>query len=168
MRVWMRLNTIVMLAGIVIGLQALQSTAQSRFSPAIQVGDRVITQYELDQRTRFLALLRAPGDPRVIARQQLINEAVQLRAGSLFGIEVSPEELLQSQSEFASRANLTLEQFVTILQQNGVAAETYRDFVRAGVVWRTIVQGRFQSIASEVPSDQIERTFAQTGALAGA
>ena len=111
--------------------------------------------------------VRAPGDPRDIARQQLINEAVQLRAGSFFGIEISQEELLQSQAEFASRANLTLEQFITIIQQNGIAAETYRDFVRAGVIWRAIVQGRFQSIASDVPRDQIERTFAQTGTEGG-
>ena len=163
----MRLKTVVTLAGFLIALLAAQSIAQGRFSPAIQVGDRIITQFELDQRARFLALLRAPGDPRDIARQQLINEAIQLRAGTSFGVEVSAEELLQSQAEFASRANLTLEQFVAILQQNGVAAETYRDFVRAGVIWRAIIQGRFQSIASDVPRDQVERTFARTGTEGG-
>ncbi|MGI9389000.1 MAG: peptidylprolyl isomerase [Boseongicola sp.] len=163
----MRLNALVMIAGLLVGMLATQIMAQNRFSPVIQVGDRIITQYQLDQRARFLALLRAPGDPRDIARQQLINEAVQLRAGSSFGIEVSPEELLQSQSEFASRANLTLEEFVTAIQQNGVAAETYRDFVHAGVVWRAVIQGLFQDTASNVPLDQIERTFAQTGTEGG-
>ncbi len=163
----MPLNAIVIFVGLLIGILATQTMAQSRFSPAIQVGDRVITHYEIEQRARFLGLLRAPGDPRNIARQQLINEAIQLRAGTSFGVEVSNEELLQSQAEFAGRANLTLEQFITILQQNGIAAETYRDFVRAGVIWRAIVQGRFQSIASDVPSDQIERTFAQTGTEGG-
>ncbi len=163
----MRLNMMLIIASLVVGMLASQSLAQGRFSPVIQVGDRVITQYELDQRARFLGLLRAPGDPRNIARQQLINEAVQLGAGKSFGIAVSDEELLQSQADFASRANLTLEQFIEVLQQNGIAAETYRDFVRAGVIWRTIIQGRFQSIARNVPTDQIERTFAQTGTEGG-
>jgi len=166
-RVQIRLNTIVILASLLIGLLATQSMAQSRFSPAIQVGDRVITQYEIDQRTRFLGLLRAPGDPRNIARQQLINEAVQVIAGNSFGVEVSNEELLQSQADFAGRANLTLEEFITVLQQNGIAAETYRDFVRAGVIWRAIIQGRFRESASNVPNNQIERTFAQTGTEGG-
>ncbi len=167
MRVKIRLNGTLIVLGLLIALLANPSVAQGRFSPAIQVGDRVITQYELDQRARFLGLLRAPGDPRDIARQQLINEAVQIQAGASFNVVVTSPELLQAQAEFASRANLTLEEFVTILQQNGIAAETYRDFVRAGVIWRAIVQGRFQDRASDVPRDQVERTFAQTGTEGG-
>lgn len=167
MRVLTRINAFVVVAGLLIGVLAAQSKAQDRFSPVFQVGDRIITQFQLDQRAQFLALLRAPGDPRDIARQQLINEAVQLQAAASFGVAVSEQELLQSETEFASRANLTLEEFVTILQQNGLAAETYRDFVHAGVIWRTIVQGRFQGTAGDVPSDQIERTFAQTGTEGG-
>ena len=167
MRVQMQLRWVGITALLLMWLLATESLAQSRFSPAIQVGDQVITQYEIDQRARFLGLLRAPGDPRDIARQQLINEAVQLHAGASFGVEATPQELSQALAEFASRANLTLEQLITILQQNGIAAETYRDFVHAGVIWREIVRGRFQNIANEVSRDQVERTFARTGTEGG-
>ncbi|MEM9970456.1 MAG: SurA N-terminal domain-containing protein, partial [Pseudomonadota bacterium] len=117
-------------------LMATAAQAQNRFAPIIQVGDSVVTRYELDQRTRFLALLNAPGDPRNIAREQLINEAIQLTAARDLGIVPSPEAIEAGLQEFAGRANLTAEEFTQALGQNGVEAETFRDFVTAGVAWR--------------------------------
>jgi peptidyl-prolyl cis-trans isomerase SurA len=141
--------------------------AQSRFSPVVQVGDAVITRHQLDQRTRFLALLRAPGDPRILAREQLINEAVQQSAAAEAEIEITPEKVQEGLTEFAARANLTAEQFVAALAQNGVQAETFRDFVSAGLAWREYVRNRFRDTAREFPPELIRRTLAQTGTEGG-
>ena len=141
--------------------------AQSRFSPAIQVGDAVVTRYQIDQRTRFLALLRAPGDPRELAKEQLINEAVQQSAAADAEIEITPEEVQGGVAEFAARANLTSDQFVAALAQNGVQAETFRDFISAGVAWRSYVRDRFGETARDLPRDLIGRTLAETGTEGG-
>lgn len=141
--------------------------AQGRFSPVIQVGDTVVTRYQLDQRTRFLALLGAPGDPRELAREQLINEAVQVSAARDADIELSSEEIEAGMEEFASRADLTAEQFLTALGQNGVDAETFRDFVAAGVAWRNYVRTRFTDTARDLPQDVVRRTLARTGTEGG-
>lgn len=152
---------------MLIGMAGL-SHAQGRFSPEVQVGDDVVTRYQIDQRTRFLALLGAPGDPRVLAREQLINEAVQFSAARGAGIELSPEEVAAGTEEFAARANLTAEQFVTALGQNGVEAETFRDFVSAGVAWRNFVRAEYGETAGQTISQtQIARTLAQTGTQGG-
>jgi peptidyl-prolyl cis-trans isomerase SurA len=45
--------------------------------------------------------------------------------------------------EFAGRANMTTEQFVAALAKAGVAEQTYRAFVRAGVAWRNLVRSKF-------------------------
>ncbi|MEM9972106.1 MAG: peptidylprolyl isomerase [Pseudomonadota bacterium] len=148
-------------------LMATAAQAQNRFAPIIQVGDSVVTRYELDQRTRFLALLNAPGDPRNIAREQLINEAVQLTAARDLGIVPSPEAIEAGLQEFAGRANLTAEEFTQALGQNGVDAETFRDFVTAGVAWREYSRARFAQPARDIPRVQIERTLAQTGTEGG-
>lgn len=141
--------------------------AQNRFTPRVQVGEQVITQYQLDQRTRFLSLLRAPGDPRALAREQLINEAVQIQTAQSLGVAVSDAEVESGQGEFAGRANLTRDQFLGALSQNGVQAETFRDFVRAGVLWRNVVRSRFGEQARDIPGDQIERTLALQGTEGG-
>ena len=94
---------------------ATELDAQNRFKPVIQVGDDLITEFELNQRTRFLTLLQAPGDPRNLARDQLINEAIQQRVARENDQLPSEEQLRAGLEEFAGRANLTAEEFVTAL-----------------------------------------------------
>lgn len=142
--------------------------AQGQFSPELQVGESVVTRYQIDQRARFLGLLGAPGDPRALAREQLINEAVQFAAADSAGITLSDEQVAAGINEFAARANLTGEQFVTALGQNGVEAQTFRDFVSAGVVWRNFVRAEYGEAArATVSQGQIARALAQSGTDGG-
>ncbi|NNE88894.1 MAG: peptidylprolyl isomerase [Silicimonas sp.] len=158
-----------LIAAVMILLVSLTGAqAQGRFSPELQVGESVVTRYQIDQRTRFLTLLGAPGDVRTLAREQLINEAVQFAAARAAGIELSEEEVAAGTEEFAARANLTAEQFVAALGQNGVEAQTFRDFVSAGVVWRTYVRSEFgEEARSTVSQAQTTRALAQTGTQGG-
>ena len=43
--------------------------------------------------------------------------------------QISPEQVAQGMAEFASRANLSTEEFVTVTGQMGLDAEAFRDFV---------------------------------------
>ncbi|AZQ67701.1 peptidylprolyl isomerase [Silicimonas algicola] len=159
---------LVLLAMLALVLPFAPAAAQGRFSPVVQVDDTVVTRWQLDQRARFLSLLRAPGDPNELAREQLINEAVQMNAVRAAGEETSPEAVDAALAEFAGRANLTTEEFVTALGQNGVGEETFRDFVTAGIAWRDHVRGRFASAArNSISRDQISQTLARTGTEGG-
>lgn len=156
------------LAIFLLAALAGMSSAQGRFSPELQVGESIVTRYQIDQRTRFLALLGAPGDPRELAREQLINEAVQTTAARGAEIVPSEAEVLAGTEEFAARANLTAEQFITALGQNGVEAETFRDFISAGVAWRDFVRAEYGETASQTISQgQIKRSLAQSGTQGG-
>ena len=64
----MRLLTLL----IPLFLACVGAPATAQFSPVIQVGDKVITGFELDQRRRMLELFRTPGDLKEVAREQLI------------------------------------------------------------------------------------------------
>ncbi|EBA09771.1 peptidylprolyl isomerase [Sagittula stellata] len=159
----MSLKTSLTAASLALGiaLAAAQGTpvaAQGLFSPAVIVNEQVITGYELEQRKRMLQVMRAPGDLNKVAREQLIDDRLRLQAARDAGIQPSPEELLDGMEEFASRASLTREQFTQALAQAGVDEETYRDFVRAGLSWRMLVQQRFAGRAN-VSEDEVDRAL---------
>jgi peptidyl-prolyl cis-trans isomerase SurA len=123
---------------------ALPAPAQdSPFTAAITVNNKAVTHYEIDQRALFLEVLRTPGDLRERAIEALVDDRLRLDAAERFGIEVSDEELAAGLAEFAARAQLDTDTFVAAIGQDGVAPETFREFVRTGIAWRKLVQRRF-------------------------
>lgn len=149
-------------------LAAPTLSAQGQYSPEVQVGTSVITAYQIDQRTRFLSLLGAPGDARTLAREQLINEAIQLAAAREQGVTATPETIEAGITDFAARANLTPEQFLAAIGQAGVSPATFRDFITAGVVWRDTIRARFgEELRASITPIQISRSLSQTGTEGG-
>lgn len=141
---------------------ALPVAAQGLFSPAIQVNDRVITNYELNQRALFLQLLRAPGEPRAAARKQLIEDRLKLDAAQSAGITLSRDDMQRGMAEFAGRANLTAEQFIAEIGKAGVEAQTFRDFVQAGLVWREVLRSRYAGRV-QISEAEVDRALSSQG-----
>nr|WP_277922940.1 peptidylprolyl isomerase [Tabrizicola soli] len=96
----------------------------------------------------FLQLLRAPGNPEDEALKALIEDRLRQTEAERLDLTVSEEEVRQGMEEFASRANLTAEALVGELAKAGLSAETFRDFVSSGLLWRKAVRARF---AGRVP-----------------
>lgn len=117
--------------------------AQDLFAPRIYVNDRAITNYEVEQRALFLRVLRAPGNPEDEALKALIEDRLRQTEAERLDMKVAEKDLTAGMSEFASRANLTVDQFATELGKAGIAPETFRDFVAAGVLWRQVVRAKF-------------------------
>lgn len=151
---------VLLAAGLWAAPQAVH--AQGQFAPAILVNDRVITTFELDQRARFLTLLRAPGDPATLAREQLIEERLKLAAAEQAGTIPTPEDVDAGMAEFAGRVNMDTAQFVQAIGAGGVAPESFRDFVRAGIAWRDLVRVRFTGRV-QVSDRDVDRAI-QSGA----
>lgn len=152
----------VILAALALSLAALLPrplSAQNLFDPVATVNDRVITQFELDQRIRFLELLNAPGDLQEFALQALIDERLQIQAADRLGIELTPEQVRAGMEEFASRGDLDADQFLQALAQEGIAPETFEAFVSAGLLWREVVGSRFGPRA-QVTEAEVDRAIA--------
>lgn len=158
------LNTIAVVLALATGHSAV---AQSGFSPAVIVDDKVITYYEIDQRARLLTAFRTPGAGPDLAREQLIEDRLKQAEMDRAGVSLGPEALQSALEQFAARANLTPDQFITILAQQGVDAATLRDFVSIGVTWRDYIRNRYGRSANVTDAD-IDRAIATTtGAGAG-
>lgn len=136
------------------------SHAQSAFAVAARVNDDIVTNYEIQQRRRFLQLLNAPGEVIANAPEALINERLQTQAAERLGVVASPEEIETGVAEFAARANMGPQQFVNALGQAGVAAQSFRDFVAAGINWRNVVRARYAETA-RVTDDEVDRAIAR-------
>jgi len=121
------------------------STARSQnlFAPAIKVNDKVITQYDLNQRSLMLTMFRSPGDPAKEARSQLIEERLKLDAAQALDVLPANEEISRGIEDFAARANMTADEFLAALKQGGIEEQTFRDFIVSGVAWRSLVRARF-------------------------
>ncbi|ABV92929.1 SurA domain protein [Dinoroseobacter shibae DFL 12 = DSM 16493] len=159
------ISTALLALAMLIG-QPATSQAQT-FGPVITVNNEGISGYELEQREKFVTALRLPGDPARLAREGLIEDKLKLQAARAAGLEIGIDELELGLEEFASRANLTTEQFIAALADEGVAPETFRDFVRADLVWRELIRQRFGPRA-RVSDAEVERALALQGAASGA
>lgn len=123
--------------------QPLSAQAQGLFAPVATVDDQVVTRYEVEQRIALLRVLRAQGNLEELARQQLIEDRVKMAAARSAGIEITDEAIMEGMTEFASRADLSREEFLRALGGAGVAEQTFRDFIIAALGWRDLVRARF-------------------------
>ncbi|MEL6645041.1 MAG: peptidylprolyl isomerase [Pseudomonadota bacterium] len=155
---------------LALGLGAFLATsalAQSAFSPIIRVNDSAISGFELTQRTNLLTVLGATGNAASLAREQLIEERLQIEAARQLGFEASAEDVDTGIAEFAGRANVTPEAFLADMAQAGVDESSVRAFVRAGLLWREVLRARFASRV-QITEDDVDRAIALAGTTGGA
>lgn len=125
------------------GLSGPAAAQGNPFAPYVYVNEKAITYYELDQRTRMLTIFGTEGDVRQQASDQLIDDRLRVQAADLGKVKLSEQEIQGGIAEFAGRANMAPDQFMTALGQAGIAPETFRDFVIAGLSWRVVANGKF-------------------------
>ncbi|NBE08372.1 peptidylprolyl isomerase [Paragemmobacter ruber] len=130
------------------------------FAPRLIINGQTVTNFEVEQRTLMLRALRSPGDPEKEALVALMRDRLGAQAAEDLGITVTAEQVTAGMEEFAARANLTAAQFTEALGQEGVAPETFRDFVANGVLWREVVRARFAS-QIRITEAQIDRALAE-------
>ena len=145
--------------GLGFGPIAPVAAQSNLFEPVLVINDRVISRFEFEQRLLFLQLLRQPGDLEAEAMKGLTEDRLRMWAAKQYGVKVTPDALKAGIEEFAGRANLTGEKFIEALGQGGVQAQTFRDFVEAGLVWRDLVRGKYGASVSISEAD-IDRALA--------
>lgn len=131
------------ITGLAVSALVAGGVLAQDFSPRLYVNDRVITQFEVDQRIEFLRVLRSPGDLEDEALKGLVEDRLRQTAAEQFEQTATEEEVKAGMEEFAQRANLTADQLIAELEKVGIAPETFRDFVTAGILWRKVIRARY-------------------------
>lgn len=123
--------------------RAAQAQSGNPFAPQISVNGLGITGFEIEQRMRFMQLMRQTGDLRAEAETALIEDRLRVWEAGNRGIKITEAQLQEGMGEFAGRANLPLEEFLKALGQAGVEPQTFRDFVNAGMLWREVIRSKY-------------------------
>ncbi|MCC5993332.1 MAG: peptidylprolyl isomerase [Rhodobacteraceae bacterium] len=149
-----RCTGIMMLAAALSLWAADAVQAQGMFSPARKVNDRIITNYDVAQRMEFLELMNVgAADLRREAIDRLTEEVVQMQYAARKGIRLSRSDIADGMAEFASRVELTTEEVLSILAENGIAREGFEQFIRAGLKWRRVVEREVPGLVHVSESD---------------
>ena len=135
-----------------------ESKAQADFLLAakIQVNNSVITQFELDQRAKFLGVLKFADNHSELAQTQLIEERLKQSEAQKLNISASDVEIEDALTRFASRANLTVKEFNKELKRIEIYPDTFRSYVETEVIWQKLVNKKFGA-QSSVSNLQLQR-----------
>ena len=135
-----------------------ESKAQADFLLAakIQVNNSVITQFELDQRAKFLGVLKIADNHSELAQTQLIEERLKQSEAQKLNISASDVEIEDALTRFASRANLTVKEFNKELKRLEIYPDTFRSYVETEVIWQKLVNKKF-GVQSSVSNLQLQR-----------
>ena len=135
----------------------IKAQNNSIFTPIIQVNNRVITKFEFDQRVKFLSALNFPGNYNELAQTQLIEERLKQSEAVKLKVIVSDAELEDALKRFASRANLSVNEFIAELKKIGIYPETFKSYVQTEVIWQKVVKKKFGA-QSTISSLQVARS----------
>ena len=160
------MRKVLAVLALMLAVTAPAIAQEDGFAAAAVVNGRVISQYELRQRVLMMSLFRQPGDIPALAMTSLIDDALRRDAARKLGVTVSPDEIKGGMTEFAARANLPVEKFLEELGKGGVAAETLRDFVEAGQLWRGVVRAKFAA-TTRISDAEIDRAIGAGAASGG-
>ncbi|MGH6791285.1 MAG: SurA N-terminal domain-containing protein, partial [Methyloceanibacter sp.] len=122
------------------------ATAQE-LSIVVLVNDDPISDYDIEQRERFLAITtQAQPSPELKkqATDMLIDERLQIQEGKKLGTTTDEADVRKILDDMASKNNLDAEGLTTALAKAGVNIKTLKDRIRAQIVWQDVVRRKFR------------------------
>jgi len=113
-------------------------------SVAVMVNGEPITHYDIEQRSKLIALSTQKPPDRQAVINELIDEKVKIREGKKFGVDPSSGEIDQSFAQMAQRMRTTPDGLSKSLENSGVRPETLKARMKAEMVWGSLVRGRYK------------------------
>jgi peptidyl-prolyl cis-trans isomerase SurA len=148
-RIYALLFCLTLIAGATWGLA-------QEVSIKILVNDAPISDYDIDQRERFLAIStqqQPSPELKTQATDMLIDELLQIQAGKKEGVTPDEEDVKTIVADMAKRNNLDIEGLTDALGRAGVNIKTLKDRIRAQIMWQEAVRRKFRRDVNIVDAD---------------
>jgi len=136
-------RTIIVTACVIAALLAPSRALAQHV--VLVVNGEVITDYDVEQRTKFNTMTAHKTPARQDVIEELIDEKLKVQIGRRYKIEITDSDVDSSYADMAKRMHLTPDQLTQTLTQSGVDSKTLKARIRADTTWQYIIRGKFQS-----------------------
>ena len=113
----------------------------------VLVNDAPISDYDIDQRERFLAITTQQQPSPALKKQaadMLIDEALQVQQARKLSVTINEDDVTTILKGMAEKNNLDVEGLSTALARAGVNVKTLKDRIRAQIYWQEAVRRKFR------------------------
>ncbi|WP_370674554.1 SurA N-terminal domain-containing protein [Pleomorphomonas sp. PLEO] len=151
--------TIAAVASLSPAGPVFMTSAQAANNIKVVVNDQAITTMDVQSRARLLQLAMhlAPGPAAKAAQDELIDEQLRLQEGARRGVVVSEDAVVAALTSIAARSKMTIPQFEQALGRGGVPIKTFKDRIRAQMVWGRIIRAKIQQDIKTESADLIQQ-----------
>jgi peptidyl-prolyl cis-trans isomerase SurA len=132
-------------AALLAAFLAAAAAAPAHAQVVVVANGSPITELDIQQRTKLMAVSSSKAPSRQQVIQDLIDDRLKIARAKVFGFEVSDKEVEQAFAGMASRQHITPAQFAQVLERNGVSPNALKARVRAELTWNQLVRGRYGS-----------------------
>ncbi|HWV97930.1 MAG TPA: SurA N-terminal domain-containing protein [Xanthobacteraceae bacterium] len=112
-------------------------------SVAAMVNGEPITNFDVDQRMRLMALSNQKANRKQVL-EELIDEKVKIKEAKKYGVDPTSADLDGSYATMAQRMRMSADQLTHMLNSRGIRPATLRNRIKAEMVWGSLVRGRFK------------------------
>ncbi|HZP07994.1 SurA N-terminal domain-containing protein [Methyloceanibacter sp.] len=154
---------------VLIALPGPDRATAQEVSIKVLVNDDPISDYDIDQRERFLALTtqeQPSPDLKKKATDMLIDERLQMQEARKSGITPDDDDLNRILNDMAQRNNLSVDGLATALGKGGVNIKTLKDRIRAQLAWQGVVRQKFRHDINVGDAD-VDKALAEAGTNGG-
>ncbi len=156
------LLALALIGGAALGLS-------QEVSIKVLVNDNPISDYDIDQRERFLALTtqRQPSPAlKKEATDMLIDERLQIMEARKLGVTPNEDDVTKILEDMSQKNKLSVDGLTTALGQVGVNIKTLTDRIRAQIAWQEAVRRKFRRDV-QIGDADVTQAMSEAGAEEG-
>jgi peptidyl-prolyl cis-trans isomerase SurA len=142
-----------------------ERAAAQEVSIKVLVNDDPISDYDIEQRERFLGITTQAQPSASLKKQaidMLIDERLQMQQARQLGITPDDDDMMKILGDMAQRNNLTVDGLSAALGKAGVNVKTLKDRIRAQLAWQSVVRQKFRHDVNVGDAD-VDKALAEAG-----
>jgi peptidyl-prolyl cis-trans isomerase SurA len=154
---------------VAIGLLGSSFALAQEVAIKVLVNDEPISDYDISQRERFLALTTQKQPSPELKKQAtdlLIDERLQLQEGKKLGFTPDEDDVNKILSDMAAKNHLDAKGLSDALGHAGVNVKTLKDRIRAQLVWQDVVRRKFRQEV-QIGDVDVDRALSESGDQGG-
>lgn len=129
----------------------------------VMVNGLPITNYDIDQRTKFDELSQHKRPSRKEVIDELIDDKLKIHEAALYSMSATDAQVDSAISSLAQGGGLNVKQFTEMLASHGVGISTVKSKFKATISWNQLVRGRFPATL-QIEESEIRSALASKGA----